>query len=60
MSSQNAWIKFQKFSGGGGGSDEVSHGQTFSWIRPCLVCVNNEIQNEQTINETYQTEHLLN
>ena len=53
MSSQNAWIKFQKFSGGGGGSDEVSHGQTFSWIPPCLVYVNNKIQNEQTINETY-------
>ena len=56
MSSQNSWIKFQKFSGGGGGgggSDEVSHGQTFSWTRPCLVYVNNKIQNEQTINETY-------
>ena len=45
-------LNFKNFPGGGG-SDEVSHGQTFSWIRPCLVYVNNKIQNEQTTNETY-------
>ena len=27
----------QKFSGGEEGSDEVSHGQIFSWIRACAM-----------------------
>ena len=39
------WTGFQKFSRGGGGgegSDEVSHGQIFSWIRAwyCHLCDN--------------------
>ena len=45
ISSQNALnaililaLNFKKFPGGGGGADKFSHGQIFSWIRPCSLC----------------------